>query len=117
MTPCPKCGGFELRVHGSRAHAGFRRRWRFFGHMVPRIVTRAVDVSCAACLYAFVIRPEGVTEAPLQTAYDNLKAAQNRLQAQANGPAPAPAKDEADEPRPPIRAVPRPAPDPRVRRR
>ena len=112
MTCCPKCGCTELRVHGTRAEVAFVRRW-WVGRMVARIRGRAVDVSCGDCLFAFVVRESGITEAPVQTAYDNLKAAQNGLRA----PALATPKDDADEPRRQVRAVPRPAPDPRVRRR
>jgi len=98
VTCCPRCSCVELRVHGSRAHVGFRRRWGFFGRWVPKIRGVAIDVSCGDCLYAFVIREHGVTDAPLQTAHDQLKAAQ----AAANGIVPA-RKLSEDDPAPPPR--------------
>jgi len=112
VTCCPRCSCLELRVHGSRAHVGFARRWGFFGRWVPKVRGVAIDVSCGDCLFAFVIREHGVTEAPLQTAHDQLQ----RAQAAVNGPAPA-RKVLEDEAVPPPRNVARPAPDPRVKAR
>ena len=109
---CPKCSSSELRVHGARVEVGWRRRWGWFGRWVPRIATRGLDVSCADCMFAFVSRREGITDAPLQTAFDSLKA----VQAARNGPIPA-APPKEEEPAPAPRNIARPAGDPRVRRR
>jgi hypothetical protein len=83
--------------------------------MVPRIVVRALEVSCADCMFAFVIREQGVTEAPLQTAHDQLAAVQASVQ---NGGTLGKDRKSSDDDQPPARPnVARPAPDPRVRNR
>ena len=108
---CAKCGGNELRVHGSRTHIEFRRRWKWVGPVIPHITVRALEVSCANCAFAFVLRKEGATDAPLQSAYEALQ----QMHARMNGP-------EANKPKegeaaPPPRNIARPAGDPRVKQR
>ena len=109
VTSCPECGHTEQRVHGAHQVISYVRRWWMFGRHVPRATTVALDVSCTHCYYAFIVRPTGVTRAPLQTAHDSLKAAPSAL---VNGTQ---AKAVAEE-KPAPRLVPRPAGDPRVRR-
>lgn len=116
MTGCPKCGSIELRAHGSRVHVAFVKQWRWFGPLVPRITPVAVDASCANCLYAFTVRESGISEAPLQTAHDQLREIQAGLKAakatQGTG------RNSSDEDKPQARPMQaRPAPDPRVKRR
>ena len=112
MAACPKCRNTELWVVRTRTTVEFVHRWGFFGRFVSRIRIVGVDVGCLSCFHAFTIHPDGITEAPLQTAHDQLKAAQ----AAANGIVPA-RKLSEDDPAPPPRNVARPARDPRVRTR
>ena len=104
---CPRCGNNELRVHGSRCHVSWEKRWRWTGPLVPRYRPVASEVSCAACLYAFVVWPERIEPAPTQQAHDMLAEALKQ------------ARQAAVEPPEPKKATPqaRPAPDPRTRRR
>ena len=99
-------------MHGTRCHVSFVKRWGLFGRRVPRIRAVAVNVACAECLYAFVLRPGRWTEAPAQTAHDALMRVQGQL---------AEAPPAADGDKPPLERkaapMPRPAPDPRVKRR
>lgn len=111
MKPqCPKCGSIELRLHGQRVEIDYAKRHGWFGDVIPKVIVRGLDCSCANCMYAFVSRETGITEAPLQTAHDQLQ----RLKDGIAGAAPNKNSDE----KPPARPVaPRPAADPRARRR
>lgn len=113
MTACPKCQSVELRVHGSRSHVSYRRRWGWLGRKRPRVDPVGLDVSCSNCLYAFTVREHGVSEAPLQTAFDSLREVQAGLKViQGTG-----RKSSDDEKPQPRATTPRPAPDPRKPRR
>lgn len=104
---CPRCGNNELRVHGTRCHVSWGRRWWFTGPLVPRYRPVAAEVSCGTCLYAFAVWPERIEPAPTQHASDLLAEAMKQAR---QAPAEAP---ETKKPPP----VARPAPDPRVKRR
>lgn len=106
---CPKCSCSEVRVHGQRVHIDYVRRWGFFGRIVPRVAIRAFECSCGDCLFAFTVRPGGISEAPVQSAFNELQElGRQRAAAQRNG----------EEPKTPApRNIARPAGDPRVKRR
>lgn len=107
MIPCPACGADEVRLHGLIEELAFKPRWGFFGRPVLRRRIRAAEVSCARCFRTFVIRPEGITESPVQTINEMLnKAASNGTKG--------PSNERADNP--PRAKAPRAAPDPRQRR-
>ena len=108
MIRCPKCRSSELHVHGTRVRVEWRPRFGWFGRMATRAQVVGLDLSCGDCYFAFVSRPDGLEDAPLQTAW------KGRVVPEANGPALSAVNDE-EKPAP--RQVARPAPDPRVRRR
>ena len=113
MTTCPKCRSDELRVHGSRSHVSYRPRWGIFGPSKPSIRVVALDLSCAECFYAFTLRESGISDAPLQTAYQQLAEARNGLSlVKGKG-----RQSSDDEEQPAPVKMPRPAPDPRNRKR
>lgn len=101
---CPKCSSSDVRLHGTQAHFAFERRWHFFGRWVLRARPVAAECSCGACSYAFIVRPEGVTAAPRQDAYDALEAARAGIEI-----AEKVTREKVTQPRP--------APDPRIRKR
>ena len=106
MTTCNKCGSNELRVHGTRTHIEFRKKWwGLFGAILPHITAHRLEVSCCNCAFAFVVGENGVQDAPSQAVYEALQVAQARL----NG---AEAKPK-DEGAPAPQRYARPAPDPR----
>ena len=111
MTACPKCGSIEIQAHGSRVQMTWRKRWRLFGPVVAHFQPVAFNVSCANCLYAFVSRETGYTEAPVQTLFDRLQEAQGVVR----GTDRTSTNEKPDKPK--VVPMPRPAPDPRARRR
>ena len=111
MIVCPKCGSVQLRAHGSIQRIVWGSRHPFWGPVVPRGTTVAIEVSCGQCMYAFTSFPDGsFKQAPLQQAFDTLSAAQKAVAGKGLNEG----KDaEAQRPRPQAR----PAPDPRIRKR
>lgn len=112
MIACPKCGSQEIRFHGVRQKVRWSRP--LFSFQRPRLRTAvvAVDLSCGDCFYAFVSRPSGITDAPLQAAHDQLQEIRAGLKAAAAG-----SKTKPDEkPQGKVAVMPRLAPDPRVRK-
>jgi hypothetical protein len=79
-------------------------------------MTVALEVSCGNCLFAFVVRKTGITDAPLQSAHDNLTELRAGLKTIAHGTGRNSSDDETPE-RAKIALMPRPAPDPRARKR
>ena len=100
---CPQCRAREVRAHATLVQLSFVPRWWLFGRPVLRARTLAAECSCGKCLYAFVLRPDGISPAPRQEAYDALQSARAGLEAAAHEKKATP--------------LPRPAPDPRARKR
>lgn len=113
MTTCPKCGSVELRLGPSRVRLSWGRRWVLFGQVIPKPNVVAVNVSCSNCQFVFVSRQDGITADAIQTAFDELKAAQDAARGTGRNTADDTAKREVREPQ----KSPRLAPDPRARRR
>ena len=111
MISCPKCGNNQIRVHGALQVVEWARL-RWFGPVVPRGTTVAVECSCGNCLCAFTAKRDGsVVVAPLQQAHDALRMAQERLSTPPEG------KGQTEKEAQPARPQARPAPDPRNRKR
>lgn len=111
MIPCPRCSSVHLRAHAPIQRIEWRKRHGWFGAVVPRGTTVAVELSCGDCLHAFTSFPDGsFKQAPLQQAYEALAAAQKQLAEK--GP-----NDGKDAEARPSRPQARPAPDPRQRKR
>lgn len=102
---CPECESRRVRVHATLVELSFSPRWWFFGPMVLKPKVVAAECSCGKCLYAFTMDKDGVQAAPRQDAYDQLRAARAGVEAAAK-----PREKQRD-------TTPRPAPDPRARRR
>ena len=119
MTPCPKCGSIEQRIHGTLNEVAFVKRWRVFGRLVPRVRARAMELSCYHCNATFRLAANGAVElTPLQTAYEQLQVIRGELKGLAENAARGTGRESSDEDKPLARAnVARPAADPRVKRR
>lgn len=107
---CPQCQSEELRLHGVLEQATFERRWGWFGDYRFRRRIKAAEMSCGKCMRTFTVRPDSITESPLQTLSDMLT---SREQAASNGKGPRENQGAESAPRP---KGPRAAPDPRVKR-
>lgn len=114
MTACPKCGATALRVHGSQCQVSFRRRWPRFWVRAPRLDTVAVEASCAVCMFAFVVRESGTSDAPYQAAYESNRGGGPPNLGVVKGKGRESSDDESAQA---PRKSPRPAPDPRNRPR
>lgn len=103
---CPQCGSSEVRIHGTITELRFVRSWLGVGPLRLKASPVAAECSCSKCFYAFILREDSVMPAPRQDAYEQLKAAREVATAVKKEP-------EKRETTP----SPRPAPDPRVRKR
>lgn len=104
-TACPNCGCTELLVVGTRHQVRFVRRWTSPWRLVGRIELAAVDAGCTECFYAFTARASGTTLAPKQDAHE-MKVVEGK------------GRKASEDEKPVARAaMPRPAPDPRNKKR
>jgi len=111
MIHCPKCGCAEARIHSTLVNISMVKERGWFGREVPRGTVRGLECSCAECLSTFVVQDGGAFLTPSQKAYDALAAAQKAALDAGNGKGPMPKSEAA------TRQNPRPAPDPRTRRK
>ena len=110
---CPKCGGVELYVHASRTNVSFSRAVKsLFLRKSLRMRSVGVDVSCCACFFQFTARESGAVPAMRQPAHEAHAAATGLALVKGKG-----RESSDDETAQAPRATPRPAPDPRNRKR
>lgn len=102
---CPMCGCKELLVVGTRHQVRFVRRWPRPWLRIGRVELVAVDSGCTECFCAFTARASGTTLAPKQQAHE-MKVVEGK------------GRKASEDEKPVARAaMPRPAPDPRNRKR
>lgn len=108
MVTCPKCRSAEVYVQGTRYEARWSRPWFPWQRSRPLLSAAALDVTCSDCWHQFVSRESGTTDLPVQTAAVIRAAAAREVAAVPEGEKPE---------RPKTAPLPRPAGDPRVRKR
>jgi hypothetical protein len=93
----------------------FVRRWGFFGRIIPRARPVALESSCAHCYYAFVAHNDGqISKTAHQSAHDDLLKLQTGIDSAQGKDRNNTSNEDKPVARPPS---PRPAPDPRARRK